>query len=167
MITRLPHDWATCTMDTPLGELRLAASPRGLAGAWFTTAQVDAPPDDGRPPSPEHPTLTQARAALTAYFAGQAEPFDLALDLSCGTPFQQAVWEVLRRIPYGATRTYREIATAIGRAQAVRAVGRAIGQNPLSIVIPCHRVLGSDGSLTGYAGGLDRKRALLALEGIR
>ncbi len=100
---------------------------------------------------------------LDSYFAGKLLQFDISLDLR-GTPFQQRVWEVLCSIPYGETRSYRQIAQALGRPNAARAVGRAVGSNPVSIVVPCHRVIGSDGGLTGYGGGLHRKKALLELE---
>ena len=111
----------------------------------------------------ETPLLRAAREALMAYFAGERRDFDLPLD-PAGTDFQRAVWEALRAIPYGGTRTYGEIAAAVGRPKAVRAVGQANHVNPLPIFIPCHRVVGKGGALTGYAGGLDLKRALLALE---
>ena len=100
---------------------------------------------------------------LDAYFTGKLRDFTLPLDLR-GTSFQRQVWDILCGIPWGETRTYGEIAQALGRPRAARAVGRAVGTNPVSIVVPCHRVVGSDGSLTGYGGGLDRKRALLKLE---
>jgi methylated-DNA-[protein]-cysteine S-methyltransferase len=100
---------------------------------------------------------------LDAYFAGRLRQFDISLDLR-GTLFQRHVWNLLCGIPYGETRTYRQLAEAMGRPNAVRAVGRAIGSNPVAIVVPCHRVIGSNGELTGYAGGLHRKEALLALE---
>ena len=103
-------------------------------------------------------------AQLDAYFAGTRTTFDVPLDLR-GTPFQREVWAQLLAIPYGETRTYGELAHALGRPGAARAVGLANGHNPVGIIVPCHRVIGSDGSLTGYGGGLDRKRALLALEG--
>ena len=101
---------------------------------------------------------------LDAYFAGELRQFNVPLDLR-GTPFQRQVWNFLCGIPWGETRSYGEIAEALGRRKAARAVGRAVGTNPVSIVVPCHRVIGSDGSLTGYGGGLDRKTALLELEG--
>lgn len=103
---------------------------------------------------------------LDSYFAGKLSQFDVSLDLR-GTPFQLKVWEVLRSIPYAETRSYREIAEAIGRPNAARPVGGAVGSNPVSIVVPCHRVIGSDGKLTGYGGGLERKLALLNLEARR
>ncbi len=101
---------------------------------------------------------------LEDYFAGRRQTFELAIALE-GTPFQCEVWEALRGIPYGELTTYGELAAALGRPRAVRAVAQAVGRNPLSIIVPCHRVVGADGSLTGFAGGLDRKLALLALEG--
>jgi methylated-DNA-[protein]-cysteine S-methyltransferase len=102
---------------------------------------------------------------LDAYFAGKRRRFDIPLDLR-GTPFQLHVWDFLLSIPWGESRTYGQIAEALGRPKAARAVGRAVGMNPVSIVVPCHRIVGSNGSLTGYGGGLDRKRALLELEGL-
>ncbi|KPK30833.1 MAG: hypothetical protein AMK69_02200 [Nitrospira bacterium SG8_3] len=101
---------------------------------------------------------------LDAYFAGELREFTLPLDLR-GTSFQRRVWDLLCRIPWGETRSYGQIAKALGRPGGARAVGRAVGTNPVSIVVPCHRVIGSDGTLTGYGGGLDRKEALLKLEG--
>jgi methylated-DNA-[protein]-cysteine S-methyltransferase len=110
--------------------------------------------------------LRDGIAQLCAWFAGERRSFDLPLDLQAGTAFQQEVWQALLAIPRGATKSYAELAGALGRSQAARAVGAAVGRNPLSIVVPCHRVLGTGGSLTGYAGGLDRKVALLRLEGL-
>jgi methylated-DNA-[protein]-cysteine S-methyltransferase len=107
----------------------------------------------------------QAAAQLTQYFAGQRRVFEVPLDLGTGTPFQQRVWRVLLAIAPGTTRSYAQVSIEIGQPTAVRAVAGAVGRNPLGIIIPCHRVLGSDGTLTGYAGGLPRKRALLRLEG--
>ena len=109
--------------------------------------------------------LREAAAQLAAYFAGTRADFDLPLDLQAGTPFQQSVWDALRAIPRGRTTSYAELARRLGRPQAARAIGAAVGRNPVSIVVPCHRVLGTDGTLTGYAGGLERKTALLQLEG--
>jgi methylated-DNA-[protein]-cysteine S-methyltransferase len=109
--------------------------------------------------------LAQAVGQLRAYFAGERTTFDLPLDLQAGTPFQQSVWQALLAIPRGGTTSYAELGRRLGRPQAARAVGAAVGRNPLSVVVPCHRVLGTGGSLTGYAGGLERKTALLALEG--
>jgi len=154
-------------VSTPLGDMRLAASDTGLAGAWFTTAQRHAPAPERWATwtqTPEHPVLRAAHTQLNAYFRAECSSFDLPLDLASGTPFQQAVWRALLGIPAGTTRSYGELAQQIQRPSAVRAVGAAIGRNPLSIVVPCHRVVGARGDLTGYAGGLDRKAALLRLE---
>ena len=109
--------------------------------------------------------LGRARDEIGEYFDGRRKRFDLPLEL-VGTPFQCQVWQALLEIPFGQTATYGAIARRCGRPRAVRAVGAAVGRNPVSIIVPCHRVLGSDGSLTGYAGGLPRKRALLSLEGL-
>ena len=117
------------------------------------------------PEQASHPILQAAVKQLTAYFAGQKNNFDLPLDLSAGSEFQQAVWQALLAIERGSTTSYGALSASIGRPSAVRAVGGAIGRNPLSIIVPCHRVIGSSGSLTGYAGGVDRKIALLQLEG--
>lgn len=160
--------WVQTTVPTPLGDMRLAASPAGLTGAWFVTRQRHLPPDDHIarwPLAPEHPLLLLASEQLTAYFRSERQAFDLPLDLSGGTPFQQAVWQALLRIASGQTMSYGDLAHRIDRPAAVRAVGTAIGRNPLSIIVPCHRVVGANGALTGYAGGLDRKAALLRLEG--
>ena len=116
-------------------------------------------------PEPEAPPLPAVRRQLDEYFAGRRRDFDLPLAYG-GTPFQRLCWEALRRIPYGETRTYGEMAREIGRPKAVRAVGHANHDNPIGVIIPCHRVIGANGSLTGYAGGLDMKRALLELEGV-
>ncbi len=151
--------------DSPLGRLRLAASPDGLAGVWFTEGQRDTPSALRWVAEPDHPLLARAAEQLQRYFAGEGQAFRLPLDLSAGTVFQQAVWRELLTIPHGNNTTYGELARRIGRPQAVRAVGAAVGANPLSIIVPCHRVLGANGLLTGYAGGLARKAALLSLEG--
>ena len=105
--------------------------------------------------------LQAAQAQLAAYFAGTRRSFDLPLDLERGTAFQQSVWRALLQIPYGATLSYGALGAVIGKPSAVRAVGAAVGRNPVSIIVPCHRVLGAHGALTGYAGGLERKTALL------
>ena len=161
-------------VDSPMGPLTLTAqggaltaidfgAPAGFAdrasvGTISSANGVGRAADD-----PTDPVLAEAAGQLGAYFAGELREFDLALRPS-GTPFQLTVWQALRRIPYGGTITYGELARRIGRPTAARAVGRANGQNPLPIVVPCHRVIGADGRLTGYAGGLDIKTALLAVE---
>ncbi len=141
---------------SPIGPLTLTATGEALCGLSF------APPLNQE--SSCCPLLLQAEEQLREYFAGQRRAFDLPLAPS-GTPFQQAVWQALCRIPYGEVRTYAQIAREIGRPRACRAVGMANHCNPIAIIIPCHRVIGADGSLTGYAGGLETKRALLTLEG--
>jgi len=149
--------------DSPLGSMTLAASAQGLCGVWFD-GQAHQPDPQHWEVKPGHPVLQAAATQLAAYFAAQRARFELPLDLSLGTPFQQSVWERLRAIPYGVTQSYGEIAGYLGQAAASRAVGAAVGRNPLSIIVPCHRVVGSKGALTGYAGGLERKIALLQLE---
>lgn len=154
--------------DSPLGPLHLAATERGLCGAWFL-GQRHAPAELTGPQAwlqaPTHPLLCAARDQLQAYLLGESTGFSVPLDLSQGTPFQQAVWQALCAIPRGQCAGYGALAAQLGRPQAARAVGAAVGRNPVSVIVPCHRVLGADGSLTGYAGGLDRKTALLRLEG--
>jgi methylated-DNA-[protein]-cysteine S-methyltransferase len=145
--------------------MTLAVSEVGLCGLWFDGQRHE--PDLARWPLVEldsHPVLCQARDALQAYFSGKSAHFDMPLDLRGGTPFQQAVWQALLRIPAGETTSYGALSQGIGRPRAVRAVGAAVGRNPISVVVPCHRVLGSDGSLTGYAGGVERKAWLLQRE---
>jgi methylated-DNA-[protein]-cysteine S-methyltransferase len=152
-----------CQINTPLGTMTLAATENALLGAWFDGQQHQ--PDVTQWPLTEHhPVLAQATAQLQQYFVGQRQQFDLPLDLSAGTAFQQAVWRALLALDHGQTRSYSAIAHSVQRPSAVRAVGAAVGRNPLSIVVPCHRVLGANGALTGYAGGLERKIALLQLE---
>jgi methylated-DNA-[protein]-cysteine S-methyltransferase len=154
---------AQCRVDTPLGPMTLAATDHGLAGAWFD-AQAHHPGALDAPLLPTQRWLQQAAQELGEYFAGQRPRFDVLLDPK-GTPFQQSVWQALLRIGCGGRGTYGGIAHQLGRPEAARAVGAAVGRNPVSIIVPCHRVLGRDGSLTGYAGGLARKQALLSLEG--
>ncbi len=154
----------TLRFDSPMGGMRLAATAHGLAGAWFE-GQRHWPDTDGWRDAPGDPVLQAAQAQLQAYLAGARSDFDLPLDLRHGTAFQQTVWRALLAIPRGDTHSYGQLSQAIGRPLAARAVGAAVGRNPLSVIVPCHRVVGSDGSLTGYAGGLPRKQALLALEG--
>jgi methylated-DNA-[protein]-cysteine S-methyltransferase len=154
----------TLYVDSPLGGVTLAATDDGLAGLWFDR-QRHLPDMSGWQPDDAHPVLRAAAAQLRDYFAGRRSHFELPLDLSHGTLFQQAVWQALRAIPAGETTSYGMLSQRIGSPAAVRAVGAAVGRNPISVIVPCHRVLGADGSLTGYAGGLDRKTALLELEG--
>jgi len=140
----------------------LAASERGLCGLYFEQHKYFAGPHAWRRDDAQ-PHLLAAAKQLDEYFAGRRRRFELALDLR-GTPFQQAVWRALQALPFGATTTYGAIAQGIANPKAIRAAGTAIGRNPVSIILPCHRVIGAAGSLAGYAGGLERKRFLLALE---
>ena len=158
-------DRVCTTYDGPLGQMLLAATDTGLAGVWFT-GQRHGPVDVQWREDAAHPVLRGAVAQLAAYFAGERTAFDLPLDLQAGTPFQRSVWQALIAIPRGGTTSYSELGRRLGRPQAARAVGAAVGRNPISIVVPCHRVLGTGGALTGYAGGLERKTALLRLEGV-
>ena len=151
-------------IESPLGMLRLAATPAGLASISFTDEAGMPPPGRGWVRDPASPVLGRAAAQLVEYFAGQRRVFDLPLAPS-GTPFQLAVWNAIATVPTGETISYTELARRAGHPGSFRAVGAATGRNPLAIVVPCHRIVGADGSLTGYAGGLARKRALLAFEG--
>jgi methylated-DNA-[protein]-cysteine S-methyltransferase len=150
--------------ESPLGPMLLAATGRGLAGLWFI-GQRHGPDSSHWRRDPQHAILLQAATQLGEYFAGQRSQFELPLDLQGGTPFQQSVWQALLAIPRGGTTSYAALSRQVGKPQAARAVGAAVGRNPLSIVVPCHRVIGAAGALTGYAGGLERKTALLRLEG--
>ncbi|NMM15054.1 MAG: methylated-DNA--[protein]-cysteine S-methyltransferase [Rhodoferax sp.] len=152
--------------DSPLGPIILAATGEQLVGVWFD-GQRHQPDTSTWPVATDHPVLQLAKTQLSEYFAGQRTTFELPLALDRGTDFQQAVWRALLSVPSGATVTYGELSQRVGKPAAVRAVGGAVGRNPLSIVVPCHRVLGANGALTGYAGGLERKTALLHLEGTR
>jgi len=143
---------------TPIGELTLVATDIGLRevrwpGEAPPSIAVEAPPDD--------PVLAAAAGQLRAWFAGERTAFDLPLDLAAATDFQRRAWLALSEIPYATTRSYGEQARMLGAPRAARAVGAANGRNPLPIVLPCHRLVGTDGSLTGFGGGLDVKRALL------
>ena len=155
------HATAARRVDSAVGELVLLASERGLAGLFFghRVGERALPADDR-----DNVHLNEAEAQLAEYFAGRRERFELACDVR-GTEFQRAVWLQLRRIPFGVTRSYGEIAERLGKPRAVRAVGLANGSNPISIIVPCHRVIGADGSLTGFGGGLEIKRRLLVHEG--
>ncbi|KJS67226.1 MAG: methylated-DNA--[protein]-cysteine S-methyltransferase [Serpentinimonas sp.] len=151
-------------LNSPLGDLLLVAHADRLVGLWFADQSGIPAWATGAAASPEHPLLRQAAAQLNEYFAGARQRFELPIDMSRGSAFEQAVWGALEGIGPGQTCSYQALASAIGRPQAARAVGGALGRNPLGIVLPCHRVLGRNGKLTGYTGGLARKQALLALE---
>jgi len=157
----------TTRTASPLGELLLACSDLGLCGVWFEGQRhgPQAQVVQGWQTAPEHPVLQAAAVQLQDYFAQRRTVFDLPLDLSRGTAFQQAVWQALQAIVAGTHQSYGQMASRLKNPKAVRAVGAAVGRNPVSLIVPCHRVLGSTGQLTGYAGGLERKRALLLLEG--
>ncbi len=146
------------------GALRLRPGKAGSAAP--ADKEKESPVLAAWPSDPGHPVLQQVIIQLGEYFAGKRSQFDVALDLAYGTAFQQSVWQALLAIPQGGTASYGEVSTRIGKPAAVRAVGAAVGRNPVSIIVPCHRVMGSNGSLTGYAGGLERKSALLRLEGV-
>lgn len=148
-------------LDTPIGMLRLLSDGTHLLAIEFEGQYSDTA--DSR--ECNDVVLSRCALQLSEYFRGTRQTFDLPLGAR-GTPFQQSVWDALREIPYGEVRSYRDIARSINNAAAVRAVGAANGRNPLPIVVPCHRVIGSDGSLTGFAGGLAMKTLLLQLEGV-
>ena len=150
-------------VDSPIGPLLIAADEAGLRVLAFATDAGPATPDDDWHEG-DHPLLDRAERQLAEYFAGERRQFDLPLSPH-GTDFQRAVWRELERIPYGETISYAELARRISRPQAMRAVGAANGRNPIAIIVPCHRVIGADGSLTGFGGGLPRKQFLLTLEG--
>ena len=148
--------------DSPIGSLLLVGNEQALHGLYM---------QDGRKPKQidlrwqrSTSCFADAKAQLREYFAGERHAFELALVMA-GTPFEQRVWSALTEIPYGETRSYGELARTLGQPSAARAVGLANGRNPISVVVPCHRVIGANGTLTGYGGGLERKRILLELEG--
>ncbi len=147
------------TYDSPIGPLTLVASEKGLVALEFGRRKHDGANEDAK-------RLAPYRKQLDEYFAGKRQDFTVPLDIR-GTDFQKRCWQQLLKIPYGQTRSYRQIAEAVGSRNAVRAVGLANGQNPIAIIVPCHRVIASDGTLCGYGGGLDIKEELLRLEGAR
>lgn len=163
-MTNIPYT-AQRRWPSPLGTIWAARTNAGLAGLWFAEGQKDAPDTLDAPVRDDDPLLLAVQAILAEYWRDGTLSWDLPLDLH-GTPFQCEVWRALLKVPLGHTLSYRGLAERIGRPQAVRAVGAAVGRNPVSILVPCHRILGSDGRLTGYAGGLERKVALLRLEGV-
>ena len=151
------------SMKSPVGVLKLVASDRGLAAILWENDSSSRVKLGTLVKDNNHPVLRETARQLNDYFAGKRQGFSVQFDVA-GTGFQKEVWQALATIPFGETRTYGEIARQIGRPKAVRAVGAANGKNPLSIVVPCHRVIGSNGKLTGFAGGFDTKAALLKLE---
>ena len=156
-------DVAYARQPTTLGEVIFACTDQGLVGCWFHN-QAHLPTMQSWQRDQQQPLLRQAHQQWLAFLNGELKHFDLPLHYLWGTPFQQAVWTALQNIPYGHTMSYADIANAVARPSAFRAVGAAVGHNPLSVVIPCHRVMGTNGALTGYAGGLKRKQHLLQLE---
>jgi methylated-DNA-[protein]-cysteine S-methyltransferase len=151
-------------VQSPLGAMLVAAQAEQLAGIWFEGQKYHPDPSGWRH-RPDDPLLREAARQLDDYYQHRRQAFSLPLSEQRGTPFQRQVWRALLDIPAGRTLTYGALARRLGRPRAVRAVGAAVGRNPFSVVVPCHRVVGANGSLTGYAGGLDRKAELLALEG--
>ena len=150
-------------MPTVIGKLKLIASDKGLAAILWendkpTRVRLGTPSEDKN-----HPILLQAEREMSEYLAGKRKIFSVKLD-PAGTPFQNEVWGALKAIPFGETRSYSSIAKQIGNVKAVRAVGAAIGRNPISVIVPCHRVIGASGDLIGFAGGLETKKFLLTLE---
>lgn len=150
-------------MDSPVGALKLVAHDQALVAVMWDNEDHKRVRLSELIEDCQHPMLHKVKQQLEQYFAGQRQQFDLPLDFQ-GTAFQQQVWEALLSIPYGETRSYKDIAIQLGNEKAVRAVGAANGKNPISIIAPCHRVIGSSGALVGFAGGLDKKQILLNLE---
>ena len=151
---------------SPQGKMLLVATDEGLAGVYFNRQKYF--PEKGREwkRDPDHAPLKQAKRELREYFAGKRKRFEVALDPQ-GTPFQRSVWKAISSVGFGKTMTYGQLASKAGSPGSARAAGAATGRNPIGIIVPCHRIMGADGSLTGYAGGLGRKRALLVLESRR
>ena len=157
------HVRAAKRIDSCLGDIVIATSNSGLCGLWFDGQKHQPGLDTGLFDRPCD-RLINVESQLCAWFSGELKRFNIALDLSAGTSFQQAVWHALLEIPRGQTISYATLSATINRPKASRAVGAAVGRNPVSLIVPCHRVIGSQGALTGYAGGLERKLALLKLE---
>jgi methylated-DNA-[protein]-cysteine S-methyltransferase len=151
-------------VDSPIGKLKLVASDQGLVGILWEKDRPGRVRLSDLKENPKHPMLVKTEEQLREYFQGQRRHFSIPLDMR-GTPFQKQVWEALLAIPFGETRSYSQLAKQLGNPKATRAVGAANGRNPVAIIAPCHRVIGSSGKLTGFAGGLDAKAHLLNLEG--
>jgi methylated-DNA-[protein]-cysteine S-methyltransferase len=152
------------TIDSPVGKLKLLASDKGLVAVLWEKEKPNRICLGEAEERETHPVLIKAERQIAEYFAGKRRSFSVPIDMR-GTSFQKQVWDALLAIPFGETRTYGDLAKRIGRPQAARAVGAASGRNPISIIVPCHRVVGSTGKLTGFAGGLEAKMRLLELEG--
>lgn len=153
------------TYESPHGRMLLVATENGVCGVYFNGQKYFPEKDKEWKRDANHATLKQAKRELTEYFTGRRTRFEVALD-PAGTPFQRSVWKAISKVRFGETISYGELARRAGHPGSPRAAGAATGRNPVSIIVPCHRIKGADGSLTGYAGGLVRKRALLALEGV-
>ena len=149
--------------NSPMGTMLIVAADEGLRGLYFIDQKYYREVEDSWVRGPKHPVVRQTAREMEEYFAGKRKEFDVPLAAE-GTPFQASVWKAISSVKYGASITYTELARRAGHPDAVRAAGTATGRNPITIIVPCHRILGSDGTLTGYAGGLDRKRGLLELE---
>ncbi len=160
---RSAKDYFFRTVATPVGQLRIVASDLGVAAILWENDDPGRVPFQGLVEDSEHPALLEAATQLGEYFGGVRTAFELRLDFA-GTEFQKKVWHALLTIPFGETRSYADIARKVGSPRAMRAVGAANGRNPISIVAPCHRVIGANGALTGFAGGLAAKKYLLDLE---
>lgn len=156
-------DLSCLTVGSPIGELLLAADESALTGVYYAGRKHVPAIHKHWKPDRKHPILIEAAAQLQDYFAGRRAGFDLPLRMT-GTAFQKKVWKEIAQIPFGKTVTYGELARRVGSPTAIRAAGASTGRNPVSIIVPCHRVVGKNGSLTGFAGGLERKRHLLKLE---
>jgi methylated-DNA-[protein]-cysteine S-methyltransferase len=154
---------ASKSIESPVGKLKLVASDQGLVAILWEKDRPGRVRLSELVENEQHPVLVDTERQLAEYFAGKRKTFSVALDLR-GTRFQKDVWEALRAIPFGETRSYGQLAKQLGNPRATRAVGAANGRNPISIILPCHRVIGSSGKLTGFAGGLDAKAHLLSLE---
>ncbi|MEO6186229.1 MAG: methylated-DNA--[protein]-cysteine S-methyltransferase [Steroidobacteraceae bacterium] len=161
--SRSADDYFFKTVATPVGQLKIVASDLGVAAILWENDSPCRVPFPGMVESSSHPALLQTEKQLGEYFAGGRTAFELPLDF-VGTEFQKKVWHALLTIPFGETRSYAQIASTLGSPRATRAVGAASGRNPISIVAPCHRVIGANGALTGFAGGLAAKRYLLDME---
>ena len=163
--TAMPKTCVYKMMPSPVGQLKLVASDTGLAAILWENDDPKRVRLDIAGEDPSHPVLVETERQLREYFAGKRKTFKVKMEFA-GTDFQRRVWQALLAIPFGETRSYGDIARTLGNPAAVRAVGAANGKNPISIIAPCHRVIGSNGKLTGFAGGLEAKARLLALEGI-
>jgi methylated-DNA-[protein]-cysteine S-methyltransferase len=153
------------TFQSPQGQMLLLATEDGLSGVYFVGQKYFPEKEKKWQRDPDHAPLKQAKRELQEYFAGRRRQFEVALDPQ-GTPFQRSVWKAISKVAFGRTITYGELARRAGEPGSARAAGAATGRNPISVIVPCHRIVGSDGRLIGYAGGLKRKHALLALEGV-